>query len=443
MNLRWLPAPELVEEADRAPWEMRGARFMRRLNYSTQMRTSFGGALMFALGSISAFLAVPVVHQGRTALIVAATLGSLVAITLMILVLTLDPPRLMRAVPATALPVLPTAGLLISVALAAVNESFAVFAILYVEAPLLGFYMYRRLPATILAGSVAVEYAAVLAWQEVPLSVAIAQWFVVVTTVAATGMLIGAWAASAEVLGTSEHVARLELAELNATLEQQVSEQVGELDRLGRLRRFLSPQIAGLVLSERGDELLRPHRRRIAVLFCDLRGFTAFTNRAEPEEVVQVLDEYYRSVGQILRERDATIGSYAGDGIMAYFGDPVPQERPSENAVAAASVIAPALDDLCRAWGRRGHDLGYGIGLACGYATLGTVGFDGRYDYTPLGAVVNLASRLCARASHRQILLDHATWSDIDQDGATVDLGTFDIKGFGPATKIYALEPKR
>ncbi|MGN6721382.1 MAG: adenylate/guanylate cyclase domain-containing protein, partial [Marmoricola sp.] len=279
----------------------------------------------------------------------------------------------------------------------------------------------------------------VLAWQDVSFGRAFAQWFVVTSTVAVSGMLIGAWAARAEQLSESEHAARTELAELNATLEERVSSQVDELQRLGRMRRFLSPQIARVVESEGDEELLRPHRRRVAVLFCDLRGFTAFTNRVEPEEVIEVLDEYYRTVGEILRERDATIGGYAGDGIMAYFGDPVPREAPSVDATAAALDVAAALDELCREWSRRGHDLGYGMGVALGYATLGTVGFDGRYDYTPLGTVVNLASRLCARAGHGEILIDHATQRECEQSVAAVEMEDVSLKGFGSDIRAFAI----
>lgn len=439
MNLRWLPEQGLVDEADHAPWNMRGAWALRRLNYATQARTSFAGALMFALGSIAALIVVPEVHHGQAALIIAAAGGLFVAITLIVLVMTLDPQRLMRAVPVTALPVLPSAGILISLALAATGNTTEVFAILYVESPLLGFYMYRRRPAMALVGLIAIEYAGVLAWRGVPFGQAFAEWFVVSSTVAVTGMLIGSWAARAEQLSESEHAVRTELATLNATLEERVSSQVDELERVGRMRRFLSPQIAKVVESEGDEELLRPHRRRVAVLFCDLRGFTAFTNRAEPEEVIEVLDEYYRAAGEVLRRRDATIGGYAGDGIMAYFGDPVPRETPALDAAAAALEVALVLDELSREWIHRGHDLGYGMGLALGYATLGTVGFDGRYDYTPLGTVVNLAARLCARASHGQVLIDHATQLECELNIPATAVDGVSLKGFGADIKVFSI----
>lgn len=439
MNLRWLPEQRLVSEADAAPWDMPGARALRRLNYDTQVRTSFAGALMFALGAIAALLASPEVHRGRAVLVSVAVGGLVVSVVLLGLLAALDPRRLMRAVPVTALPILPAAGVLISLALAATGDALQVFAILYVEAPLLGFYMYQRRPAAALVVLVAIEYAGVLAWREVPFEQAVAQWFVVVSTVAVCGVLVGCWAARAEDLRESEHAAHQELATLNLTLEERVTTQVHELERLGRMRRFLSPQVATMVESEGGEELLRPHRRRVAVLFCDLRGFTAFTNRAEPEEVIEILGEYYRTVGRVLRARDATIGGYAGDGIMAYFGDPVPRETPASDAAAAALEVAAALDQLCAQWADRGHGLGFGMGLAHGYATLGTVGFDGRYDYTPLGAVVNLAARLCAQAAHGQVLIDHATLRECDQHLPSTEIGNISLKGFEQDTRVHAL----
>jgi len=439
MNIHWLPAPELVREADEAPWTMRGARAIRRLNYSTQVRTSFGGALMFALGSITAFMVAVQLPHDRVLLLVLGVMSALTAISLCVLVLVLDPRVLIRTVPPAALLALPSGVVLISVALGAGGTKYASVAILYVESPLFAFYMFRRWAASLFVLLVAVGDAIALAWTHMAFGPAFANWFVVTTTVGAAGYLVGTWAARAEELSESERAARTELAELNATLEARVAAQVGELDRLGKMRRFLSPQIADAVVSGGDDELLQPHRRRIAVMFCDLRGFTAFTNNTEPEEVVQVLDEYYHAVGQVLREREATIGGYAGDGVMAYFGDPVPRETPALDGINAALRITPVLDDLCHQWARRGHEIGYGIGLAYGYATLGVVGFDGRYDYTPLGAVVNLAARLCANADNGQVLIDRAMHAEIGSTIDTVQLVGFELKGFGPDTHVHAV----
>ena len=439
MNLRWLPAPELVREADEAPWTAPGARALRRLNYATQVRTAMGGALMFALGSIAAFMVGFQSPHDRVALVIVGAVSALTAISLCGLVLMLDPRVLIQTVPLAALLGLPCGPVLISIALAAAGAQYASLAILYVEAPLFAFYMFRRWAASLLVALVAVGEGIALAWRHVSFAPAFANWFLVTTTVAAVGYLVGTWAARAEELSESERAARTELAELNATLEARVTAQVGELDRLGKMRRFLSPQIADAVVSGGDDELLQPHRRRIAVMFCDLRGFTAFTNQSEPEEVVQVLDEYYHAVGQVLRERDATIGGYAGDGIMAYFGDPVPREAPALDAIAAAVQIAPVLASLCHQWAERGHEIGYGIGLAYGYATLGVVGFDGRYDYTPLGSVVNLAARLCANADNGQLLIDRAMHAEIGSTFDTVQLEGFELKGFGPQTHVHAV----
>ncbi len=237
----------------------------------------------------------------------------------------------------------------------------------------------------------------------------------------------------------AEHRTAAELADLNANLESKVAEQVEEVERLGRLRRFLSAPVAEAVLTSSYESKLAPHRREIAVLFCDLRGFTAFTNAAEPEEVVGVLDEYYRAVGEMLQRYDATIGGYAGDGIMAYFGDPVVREDPALDAVQMASELREPMNKLVDAWTRRGYDLSYGIGLAHGYATLGVVGFDGRYDYTPVGAVVNLAARLCSQASAAQVLLDHATHAATSHRVASQHYADVDLKGYGKAARSYAL----
>jgi class 3 adenylate cyclase len=268
---------------------------------------------------------------------------------------------------------------------------------------------------------------------------ALGTWLFLTANIVGTGVLMGQIASRADELATSEHEARVELANLNHTLEDRVESQVTEIERLGGLRRFLSQQVADVVLSEDSEALGKPHRRRIAVFFCDLRGFTAFTNNAEPEEVIGVLDEYYGAVGGLLQRYDATVGDYAGDGIMAYFGDPVPREDSASVAVEMTGEVGGVMAAIVAEWRRRGYNLDYGVGLAYGYATLGVVGFDGRYDYKPVGGVVNLAARLCAKAGAGQVLLDHPTYAATSEAFASQHFGDLDLKGYGAPTRAYAL----
>ncbi|MHB8463790.1 MAG: adenylate/guanylate cyclase domain-containing protein [Acidimicrobiales bacterium] len=203
--------------------------------------------------------------------------------------------------------------------------------------------------------------------------------------------------------------AHRQLADLNQNLEERVAAQVAEIGALSGLRRFLSPQVAEALLTAGDESILQPHRRQIAVFFCDLRGFTTFTGGAEPEEVVEALDAYYKIVGDVLRRHDATVGTFAGDGIMAYLNDPVPCDDPAGTAVTMAIELREPMAAFVDTWKRRGHDLGYGVGITYGYATLGSIGFEGRYDYTALGSVVNLAARLCGEAASGEVLVDART----------------------------------
>jgi class 3 adenylate cyclase len=245
----------------------------------------------------------------------------------------------------------------------------------------------------------------------------------------------------AEVARAELEVANDKLARWTRTLEDRVEAQVNEIEGLNRLRRFLSPQVAEAVLrsAESGDDsLLRPHRRQIAVVFCDLRGFTSFASNAEPEEVVDALDSYYTVVGQLLHRHQATVGSFAGDGIMAYFNDPVPCDDPADRAVSMALDLAEPMAAFLASWSRRGFDLGYGVGIAYGYATLGTIGFEGRNDYTAVGSVVNLAARLCAEATPGEVLIDSRTHEatgiraqrrDVNLKGFATPVATFSVMG--------------
>src|SRR5262249_47941364 len=190
-----------------------------------------------------------------------------------------------------------------------------------------------------------------------------------------------------------------ELAVWNNTLTQRVHDQLIEIERIGRLRRFLSPQIAELVLSSGGEQLLESHRREITAVHCDLRGFTGFAEVAEPEEVIQVLRQYHETLGQFIHQYEATLERYAGDGVMVWFNDPIPCRDPCARAVRMAVKMRAAVAQLVAQWSRQGHELGFGIGIAHGYATLGRIGFEGRFDYAAVGTVVNLAARLCSQAA--------------------------------------------
>jgi class 3 adenylate cyclase len=325
----------------------------------------------------------------------------------------------------------------LSAALVAAGPRITILAATYVPVSILMFYLLQRFWAVV-CNAFAVGQFGTLTWlNEWPAPVV--QLVVMLTIVVATGVVVSGIAERSDVLAASEHRARLETAEMNRTLEERVASQVTEIERLGQLRRFLSPQVADAVMSGGSESLAQPHRQRIAVCFCDLRGFTAFTRAAEPEEVLAVLDEYYRAVGEVLQKHDATIGGYAGDGIMAYFGDPVPLDDPALAAVTTAAELRGPLDDLVERWKLQRYELGYGIGLSYGYATLGVVGFDGRYDYTPLGPVVNLAARLCARAEHAQILLDHSTHLATVEQIASEHHAELDLKGYAGTTSTYTL----
>jgi DNA-binding response OmpR family regulator len=196
-----------------------------------------------------------------------------------------------------------------------------------------------------------------------------------------------------------------ELAELNRTLESRVSAQVDELAHLGRLRRFLSPQLADLVVSGGDEALLNSHRREITVVFCDLRGFTAFSETAEPEEVMAVLGDFHTELGQLIFQFGGTLERFAGDALMMFFNDPFPCPDPPLQAVRMAMAMQERVAELATGWRKRGHELALGIGIAVGYATLGRIGFEGRFDYGAVGSVVNLAARLSGEALGGQILL--------------------------------------
>jgi class 3 adenylate cyclase len=220
-----------------------------------------------------------------------------------------------------------------------------------------------------------------------------------------------------------------ELVKLNQHLEQRVAAQVGEIERLGRLRRFLPPQVADLIISSGSEKELESHRREIAALFCDLRGFTDFSESSDPEDVMTLLHEYHTAIGRIIFARGGTLERFAGDGVMAIFNDPVRIPKPALQAVQMALDIRSAIGTLMEKWRLLGHDVGFGIGISHGFATLGTIGFEGRYDYAAIGTVSNIASRLCDEAKPGQILISPRVLM-ATQDAITVDpVGPFTLKG--------------
>jgi adenylate cyclase len=235
------------------------------------------------------------------------------------------------------------------------------------------------------------------------------------------------------------------LAAWNAGLEARVAEQVAEIERLSQLRRFLSPQVADLILSSGDKRVLESHRSNIAVLFCDLRGFTAFAEIAEPEEIMALLGGFHEAVGALIHRFEATVGFFAGDGLMVFFNDPIPCPNPAEEAVRLAVAMRDAMTELTSDWVRRGYDVGFGIGVTLGYATLGQIGFEGRYDYGVIGSVVNLAARLCDQAGSGQILISRRAYTAVEEIVEAEDLGDLTLKGFHapvPAFNVRAVKER-
>jgi adenylate cyclase len=228
-----------------------------------------------------------------------------------------------------------------------------------------------------------------------------------------------------------------QLAELNQTLDQRVRDQVEELDRLGRLKRFLAPQLAELVASSGDASFLDSHRREIAVVFCDLRDFTGFAETAEPEEVMGVLAEYHEALGELIHSFEGTLERFAGDGLMVFFNDPNPCEDAALRAIAMAIEMRERVAELAHGWHNRGHELDFGVGIAQGYATLGRIGFKERSDYAAIGTVSNLAARLCANAAGGQILITQRVRSAAEDQIETEFAGDLDLKGFSKLVRAY------
>jgi adenylate cyclase len=221
-----------------------------------------------------------------------------------------------------------------------------------------------------------------------------------------------------------------ELAELNRTLEQRVQEQVGELERLRRLRRFLSPQLADAVVSSGDETILRSHRRQVAMFFADLRGWTGFVDAVEPEELMRVLGEFHGAIGRLVKRFDATVGFLEGDGVQLFFNDPIEIPDAALRAVRTGCALREEMDLLMPVWSKRGYDLDFGVGIALGYATCGEVGFEGRSDYAAIGAVTNLAARLADEATGGQVLIAKRLYAEVEQDIEVEPAGEFALKGF-------------
>ncbi len=227
-----------------------------------------------------------------------------------------------------------------------------------------------------------------------------------------------------------------ELAGWNKTLEARIAAQLGEIERIGRLKRFLAPQVAEMVISS-GDGVLESHRRDVTVLFCDLRGFTAFAEAAEPEEVMGVLREYHAGLGALIHKYEATLERFVGDGLMVLFNDPLPCPDPVARAVRMAVEMRGCIAELAVKWRKHGHELGFGIGIARGYATIGRIGFEGRSDYAAIGSVANLAARLCGEAKDGQVLVDAKVLAEAEALADIEQVGEFTLKGFHRPVRAF------
>jgi adenylate cyclase len=220
-----------------------------------------------------------------------------------------------------------------------------------------------------------------------------------------------------------------EIAGLNRDLEARVAAQVEELGRVGNLKRFLPPQLAEMVVSQGDERILESHRREIVVVFCDARGYTSFSETAEPEEVIEFLGEYHAVLGPLITRFEGTLSHFLGDGLMVFFNDPVPCPDPAQRAVKMALAMRAAAGELVARWRRRGHQIGFGAGIAQGYATLGQIGFADRSDYTAIGTVCNLAARLCGEAEDGQILIARRVATAVEGSVVLEEVGALTLKG--------------
>jgi class 3 adenylate cyclase/AmiR/NasT family two-component response regulator len=228
-----------------------------------------------------------------------------------------------------------------------------------------------------------------------------------------------------------------ELALWNKDLESRVQTQLAEIERMGTLKRFLAPQLAEMIVARGEQRILESHRRDIVVVFCDLRGFTAFAETAEPEEVLDLLREYHEALGPLVTRSEGTLDHFSGDGIMVFFNDPLPCPDPAERAVAMAVAMREAVAALQAGWRRRGREIGFGVGIAQGYATLGQIGFAERVDYTAIGTVCNLAARLCDAAADGQILVSKRIAGAVEARVTLQEIGDLTLKGLSQPVPAY------
>ena len=231
------------------------------------------------------------------------------------------------------------------------------------------------------------------------------------------------------------------LAALNQTLEERVQRQIQELEHIRGLRRFLPPQLADLIIQQGGDaEILQHHRREIVVLFCDLRGFTGFAEAAEPEEVIDLLNTYHATLGPLVHQYEGTLERFVGDGMMVFFNDPLPCPDPAARAVRLAVAMRECTLELAQSWHSRGYSIGFGVGIAQGYATLGRIGFEGRFDYAAIGTVTNVAARLCAEARDSQILVTQRIAGEVADVANVSPLDEIRLKGLSRPVAVFNVE---
>jgi adenylate cyclase len=234
-----------------------------------------------------------------------------------------------------------------------------------------------------------------------------------------------------------------EIKLLNAQLERRVQEQVAQLERLSRMKRFFSRAVAEAIVAPGGEQLLEPHRREITAVFLDLRGFTAFTDRADPDEVMELLRAYHLTLGRTVDEFGGTLEHFAGDGVMIFFNDPIEIDNPAERAIRMALALQRAFNPIAQAWLKLGHEVGLGIGIAQGDATLGVIGFEQRWEYAAIGNVPNLAARLCGAAHAGEIIVDGQTEHDIVHIADTEFVGALTLRGFQQPVPAFRLRKLR
>jgi adenylate cyclase len=230
-----------------------------------------------------------------------------------------------------------------------------------------------------------------------------------------------------------------QLAQWNARLEQRVAEQMEQLERLARLRRFLSPKVADLIVAGQLDDPLATRRKEVTIMFVDLRGFTSFSENAAPEDVLAVLREYHATIGRLVGKHDGTIEHFAGDGVMLIFNDPQPLPDPAFSAVSMAVELRDEVERLSAGWAQLGYNLGCGIGIAQGFATIGTIGFPGRQDYGVVGAVNNLAARLCSKAEAGSVLVSKRVYGRVESRVVAEPVEALALKGFQSPIPAYSV----